>query len=73
MTQPAKPEKPHTGSAGARPPESLAQLAAKQGVQPADDLDHLAALWPADDNPDELDAFIQEQRTARRSAVRAKP
>jgi hypothetical protein len=35
-------------------------------------LDVLAALWPTDDDPDDLDAFIQQQRASRRSAARAK-
>jgi hypothetical protein len=39
-------------------------------VQAVQDLDELAALWPADDDPDELDAFIRDQRSARRSAPR---
>jgi len=53
-----------------RPQESLEALAAKQGVKAVQDLDELAALWPADDDPDELDAFIRDQRSARRSAPR---
>ena len=33
---------------------SLKELAEQQGVSAADDLDEIAALWPADDDPDDL-------------------
>ena len=33
---------------------SLEELAEQQGVSAADDLDEIAALWPADDDPDDL-------------------
>ena len=41
---------------------SLEELAAQQGVAPAHDLDAIADLWPADDDPDALLRFILEQR-----------
>ncbi|GEM_PF-1498713 len=45
-----------------RPPVSLDELAEKQGIGPAADLDEFAARWPADDDPDALDAFVRNQR-----------
>ena len=37
---------------------ALNRLIAEQGVMPIDDLDELAALWPADDDPDALMNFV---------------
>ncbi len=45
--------------------EDLGQLIAEQGVTPIDDLDELAALWPADDDPDALMKFVLSERQAR--------
>jgi hypothetical protein len=45
---------------------SLEELAEQQGVQPARNLEELAALWPVDDDPDELLRFILDERKARR-------
>ncbi len=45
--------------------ENLGQLIAEQGVTPIDDLDELAALWPADDDPDALMNFVLSERQAR--------
>ena len=45
---------------------SLKELAELQGVQPADDLDQISALWPVDDDPDRMLAHILEERSARR-------
>jgi hypothetical protein len=44
----------------------LEELAELQGVQPADDLDQISALWPADDDPDRMLAHILQERSARR-------
>ena len=44
----------------------LAELAKRQGVVPIDDLRKIAALWPVDDDPDELFRFILKERRARR-------
>lgn len=44
----------------------LSRLIAEQGVTPIDDLDQLAALWPADDDPDALMNFVLSERQARR-------
>ncbi|AHB89088.1 toxin-antitoxin system antidote component [Thermosynechococcus sp. NK55a] len=49
------------------PLEKLAEL---QGVQPADDLDQISALWPVDDDPDQMLAHILEERSARRGIAR---
>lgn len=49
---------------------SLEELAVRQGVESADDLDAIAALWPADDDPDDLLRYIQESRAARREIAR---
>ena len=56
-----------------RPSESLEDLARKQGINPVQDLDAIAMKWPADDDPDAFDAFIREQRSARRSVARGIP
>ena len=43
----------------------LRWLTAEQGVRPVDDLNELAALWPADDDPDALMNFVLSERQAR--------
>lgn len=43
----------------------LDRLIAEQGVTPIDDLDAIAALWPADDDPDALMTFVLSERQAR--------
>jgi len=45
---------------------SLEDLAAQQGVTPANDLDAISALWPTDDDPDALLAHILRERQERR-------
>lgn len=45
--------------------DTLGRLIAEQGVTPIDDLDQLAALWPADDDPDALMSFVLSERRAR--------
>lgn len=49
---------------------TLGRLIAEQGVTPIDDLDQLANLWPADDDPDALMNFVLSERQAR---VQLKP
>ena len=44
---------------------TLGQLIAEQGVTPIDDLDELAALWPADDDPDALMNYVLSERQTR--------
>lgn len=44
---------------------TLGLLIAEQGVAPIDDLDELAALWPADDDPDALMNYVLSERQAR--------
>jgi hypothetical protein len=44
---------------------SLNRLIAEQGIKPIDDIDELAALWPADDDPDALMRFVLSERQAR--------
>jgi hypothetical protein len=41
---------------------TIEELAAAQCVRPVDDLDAIGALWPADDDPDDFDAFMRDQR-----------
>lgn len=72
MTQPAEPQKPKSAHAVLHPVESMDDLATRQGIGPTEDLDALAAEWPADDDPNELEAFIRDQRAGRRSAARVK-
>ena len=43
----------------------LSRLIAEQGVTPIDDLRELAALWPADDDPDALMNFVLAERQTR--------
>ena len=50
---------------------SLEELAAQQGVSPAEDLDEIGGLWPCDDDPEELLGHILAERAARRSLARA--
>ena len=45
--------------------DALGQLIAEQGVTPIDDLDEVAALWPADDDPDALMNYVLSERQAR--------
>ena len=44
----------------------LEELAEQQGVSAVDDLDEITALWPADDDPDELLQHILTERGERR-------
>lgn len=44
----------------------LEELAEQQGVSAADDLDEIAALWPAEDDPDELLRHLFAERAKRR-------
>jgi hypothetical protein len=53
-------------------PLSLAELAERQGIQPVDDLDSISALWPMDDDPEDLLAHVLMERDQRRRAVRIK-
>lgn len=43
----------------------LSRLIAQQGVTPIQDLDQLADLWPADDDPDALMTYVLSERQAR--------
>jgi hypothetical protein len=45
---------------------SLEELAAQQGVSAASDLDEISALWPTDDDPDELLRYILLERSEKR-------
>ncbi len=40
---------------------SLEELADLQGVQPATDLDSIGALWPSDDDPDRMLAYLLDE------------
>jgi hypothetical protein len=44
--------------------DTLSRLIVEQGVTPIDDLDQLAALWPADDDPDALMNYVLSERQA---------
>jgi len=50
---------------------SLEELAAQQGVSPAEDLDEIGGLWPCADDPEELLEHILKERAARRGLARA--
>ena len=45
----------------------LDELAEQQGVSAVDDLDEIADLWPADDDPDALMHYVLAERSERRS------
>ena len=45
--------------------DDLSRLISEQGVTPIDDLSELAALWPADDDPDALMNFVLSERQTR--------
>lgn len=63
-------EAPKTPTVAEATELDLDRLIAEQGVTPIDDLDGLAALWPADDDPDALMNFVLSERRAR---VKLKP
>ena len=44
----------------------IEELAAQQSVSAVEDLDEIAALWPADDDPDELLQHLFTERAERR-------
>lgn len=44
----------------------LEELIDKQAVSPVDNLDEISALWPADDDPDDLLQYILAERSNRR-------
>ena len=48
---------------------SLAELAEAQGVAPVENLEAIAALWPSDNDPDELLDYVLAERAARRRAM----
>jgi hypothetical protein len=48
-----------------KPEDALSRLIAEQGVRPIDDLNQLADLWPAADDPDALMNFVRSERQAR--------
>ena len=52
---------------------SLTRLAGAQGTAPVGDLGALAALWPSDDDPDELLAHVLADRSERRRAAGGSP
>ncbi|MCK6533137.1 MAG: hypothetical protein L6Q84_09205 [Polyangiaceae bacterium] len=66
----------HAEKPGSQPPpeqqaRSLADLAAEQDVKPVQQLETVSALWPVDDDPDALDAFLAKHRSSRREASAA--
>ena len=52
---------------------SLTELSEAQGVAPVEDLEGMAALWPSDDDPDDMLAHVLEDRAARRRVVENDP
>ena len=52
---------------------SLTELAEAQGVTPVEDLEGVAALWPSDDDPDDMLAYVLADRTARRRVAESDP
>jgi hypothetical protein len=46
---------------------SLDELADQQGVSPVSDLDEISALWPVDDDPDDLLRHVLHEREVRRT------
>ena len=60
-----KVDAPQKDEVAEKAEDTLGRLVAEQGVTPIDDLDQLAALWPADDDPDALIRFVLSERQAR--------
>ena len=58
-------ELPEKNGMSQKPEHALSQLIAQQGVSPISDLNELAALWPANDDPDALMNFVLTERQAR--------
>ena len=52
---------------------SLTELAQAQDIAPIDDLEALAALWPSENDPDELLEHLLADRAARRRVVGGDP
>lgn len=52
---------------------SVEQLAELQGVEPVTDLDSIGALWPADHDPDQMLAYILDDRSSRRRLLQEDP
>jgi len=48
---------------------SLNELAYEQAAAAVSDLDSIAALWPAEDDPDSLLEFVINERRERRRAA----
>jgi hypothetical protein len=61
----SKVDAPQKDEAVEKAEDTLGRLIAEQGVTPIDDLDELAALWPADDDPDALMNYVLSERQAR--------
>jgi hypothetical protein len=61
----SKVDQPQQDEAAEMAEYTLGRLIAEQGVEPIDDLDQLAALWPADDDPDALMNYVLSEREAR--------
>lgn len=47
--------------------QSLDELAAQQGISAVSDLDEISALWPADDEAEDLLRHVMNERRLRRS------
>ena len=58
--------KPANARIPAKPAQSIEKLARQQQVKPADDLDAIGVLWPADDEPEKFMNFILGERQNRR-------
>ena len=50
--------------------KALEELARQQGIKPVQDIEEIFALWPEDDDPDELLNFILSERAERRRLIR---
>ena len=61
----SKVDAPHNEEVAEKAEYTLGRLIAEQGVTPVGDLDQLAALWPADDDPDALMNYVLSERQAR--------
>ena len=71
VTSPARFDSTPSPPAGGELSQSIEELARAQGVQPVEDLEELAGLWPEGADPDDLDAFLARHRATRRTASRA--
>ncbi len=61
----SKVDVPQSETLETKAQDALQRLISEQGVKAIEDVDQLAALWPADDDPDRLMSFLLTERQER--------